>query len=75
MPNASARQAMKELLTGYAAGDYIRAMDIFTGKKVWNFRDSERSGVLSTAGGVSIYWRSKRFDCAGRENRKRAERR
>jgi alcohol dehydrogenase (cytochrome c) len=51
-PDASARQAMKELMTGYDAGDYIRAVDIFTGKQAWNFRDSERSGVLSTAGGA-----------------------
>ncbi len=52
MPDEKARQAMKDLMAGYAAGDYIRAVDIFTGKKVWDYRFNERSGVLSTAGGL-----------------------
>jgi alcohol dehydrogenase (cytochrome c) len=52
MPDEKARQEMKDIMAGYAAGDYIRAVDIFTGKKVWDYRFSERSGVLSTAGGL-----------------------
>jgi len=52
VPNDTARQGLKQLLNGYETGDFIRAVDIFTGKKVWDFPDAERSGVLSTAGGV-----------------------
>jgi alcohol dehydrogenase (cytochrome c) len=51
-PTDAARQALKELMNGYNTGDSIRAFDIFTGKKVWDYPDPERSGILSTAGGV-----------------------
>jgi competence protein ComEA len=33
-------------------GDFIRAVDITTGRKVWDYPFSERSGVLATAGGL-----------------------
>jgi alcohol dehydrogenase (cytochrome c) len=52
IPKDAARQNLKKLMDGYATGDFIRAFDISTGKKVWDFRDPERSGILSTAGGV-----------------------
>ena len=51
-PTDTALQALKELMDGYPTGDFIRALDIFTGKKVWDYPDPERSGILSTAGAV-----------------------
>jgi alcohol dehydrogenase (cytochrome c) len=53
IPDEKARQDLKNLTSGgYGAESFIRAVDIFTGKKVWDFSPLERSGVLSTAGGV-----------------------
>jgi alcohol dehydrogenase (cytochrome c) len=54
IPADTARQALKELMNGYNPGDFIRAFDIFTGKKVWDYPDPERSGILSTAGGLLL---------------------
>jgi len=54
MPSDTARQSLKKLMEGYSSGDFIRAVDIFTGTKVWDYPDPERSGVLSTAGGVVL---------------------
>jgi alcohol dehydrogenase (cytochrome c) len=52
-PGDKARDALAELLKSYKTGNYIRAMDPFTGKKVWDFpAPTGRSGVLSTAGNL-----------------------
>jgi alcohol dehydrogenase (cytochrome c) len=52
-PGEKARDALTELLKDYKTGNYIRAMDPFTGKKVWDLpAPAGRSGVLSTAGGL-----------------------
>lgn len=51
-PDAKALHGLKDLMTDYQMGDYVRAVDIFTGKKVWDYPDDGRSGVLSTAGNV-----------------------
>ena len=48
-----ARQQLAELTKDYRTGVFIRAMDPFTGKKVWDFPAPEgRSGVLSTSSGL-----------------------
>ena len=52
MPSQAARDALKDLSQGYEMRDYYRAIDISTGKKVWDYAAKERSGVLSTAGGL-----------------------
>ncbi|MGH9582648.1 MAG: PQQ-binding-like beta-propeller repeat protein, partial [Bryobacteraceae bacterium] len=52
VPSQAARDALKNLAQGYEQADYIRAVDISTGKKVWDYRAKERSGVLSTAGNL-----------------------
>ena len=49
-PTDSAREALKELTKQYPNRTFIRAIDIATGKKVWDYSVNERSGVLSTAG-------------------------
>jgi alcohol dehydrogenase (cytochrome c) len=46
-----AQAALQELLKGYTTGQFLRAIDPFTGKKVWDY-PTPRSGVLSTAGGL-----------------------
>ena len=52
-PTEKARQALAELLKGYQTGVFIRAIDPFSGKKVWDLpAPAGRSGVLSTAGGL-----------------------
>jgi len=52
-PGERARQALAELLKGYKTGNFIRAMDPVTGKKVWDLpAPAGRSGVLSTSGGL-----------------------
>jgi alcohol dehydrogenase (cytochrome c) len=50
-PTAQAQAALQELLEGYRTGLFLRAIDPFTGKKVWDFPNA-RTGVLSTAGGL-----------------------
>ena len=41
------------MLKGYQTGVFIRAIDPFTGKKVWDLpAPAGRSGVLSTASGL-----------------------
>ena len=47
----TAQAALQELLKGYTTGQFLRAMDPFTGKKVWDY-PTPRAGVLSTAGGL-----------------------
>jgi alcohol dehydrogenase (cytochrome c) len=48
-----AQQALAALLEGYQTGNYIRAMDPFTGKKVWDYPvPGGRTGPLATAGGL-----------------------
>lgn len=48
-----ARQALAELQTDYPGGYFIRAMDPFTGKKVWDYPvPFGHEGILSTAGGL-----------------------
>jgi alcohol dehydrogenase (cytochrome c) len=48
-----ARDALNALLQGYTTSYYIRAMDPFTGKKVWDYAvPFGHEGVLSTAGGL-----------------------
>jgi alcohol dehydrogenase (cytochrome c) len=52
-PSAAAREQMAELMKGYDAGVFIRAIDPFTGRKVWDLpAPAGRSGVLSTASGL-----------------------
>ncbi|HTL00899.1 MAG TPA: PQQ-binding-like beta-propeller repeat protein [Vicinamibacterales bacterium] len=52
-PSAAAQEKLRALLAGYKTGTYIRAMNPFTGKKVWDYpAPAGRSGVLSTAGGL-----------------------
>ena len=52
-PGEKAREQLAELLKGYEAGVFIRAIDPFTGKKVWDLpAPAGRSGVLSTASGL-----------------------
>ena len=52
-PNEKARERLAELLKGYQTGVFIRAIDPFTGKKVWDLpAPVGRSGVLSTASGL-----------------------
>jgi alcohol dehydrogenase (cytochrome c) len=50
-PSPKAQAALQELLNGYRTGVFLRAIDPFTGKKVWDF-PSARTGVLTTAGGL-----------------------
>jgi outer membrane protein assembly factor BamB len=40
------------LTAGYQAGTFIRALDPFTGKKVWDYQPGGRTGVMTTAGGL-----------------------
>jgi alcohol dehydrogenase (cytochrome c) len=51
-PGPAAQKALADLRADYPAGTFIRAMDPFTGKKVWDYPFNGRSGVLSTAGGL-----------------------
>jgi alcohol dehydrogenase (cytochrome c) len=52
-PAPKAQDQLRALLSGYKTGSFIRAMNPFTGKKVWDFpAPPGRSGVLSTAGGL-----------------------
>jgi alcohol dehydrogenase (cytochrome c) len=52
-PTQKAQDALRNLLEGYKTGPFIRAIDPFTGKKVWDYpAPPGRSGVLSTAGGL-----------------------
>jgi alcohol dehydrogenase (cytochrome c) len=48
-----ARRALEELQADYPRSFYIRAMDPFTGRKVWDYPMAfGHEGVLSTAGGL-----------------------
>ena len=48
-----AQQALAALQANYTGGNFIRAMNPFKGKKVWDYpAPPGRSGVLSTAGGL-----------------------
>jgi len=47
------RGALAALTAGYQTGIFVRAMNPFTGKKVWDF-PGIRTGVLSTAGGLVL---------------------
>lgn len=47
------RAALAALTSGYQTGIFLRAMNPFTGKKVWDF-PGVRTGVLSTAGGLVL---------------------
>jgi alcohol dehydrogenase (cytochrome c) len=52
-PSQKAQDQLRTLLDGYKTGAFIRAMNPFSGKKVWDFpAPAGRSGVLSTAGGL-----------------------
>jgi alcohol dehydrogenase (cytochrome c) len=52
-PTDKARAQLAELTKGYQTGVFIRAIDPFTGKKVWDLpAPAGRSGVLSTASGL-----------------------
>jgi len=52
-PGEKAREQLAELLKGYETGVFIRAIDPFTGRKVWNLpAPAGRSGVLSTSSGL-----------------------
>jgi alcohol dehydrogenase (cytochrome c) len=46
-------QKLQALMADYAGGSFIRAMNPFTGKKVWDYPvPGGRTGALSTAGGL-----------------------
>ena len=48
-----ARQHLQQLLAESPSGSFIRALDPFTGKKVWDYpTPNSRAGLLSTAGGL-----------------------
>ena len=52
-PSDKAREQLAALTKGYETGVFIRALDPFSGKKVWDLpAPAGRSGVLSTAGGL-----------------------
>ena len=52
-PSEKAREQLAELTKGYQTGVFIRAIDPFTGRKVWDLpAPAGRSGVLSTASGL-----------------------
>ena len=52
-PNDKAREQLAALTKGYETGVFIRAIDPFSGKKVWDLpAPAGRSGVLSTASGL-----------------------
>ena len=52
-PSDKAREQLAELTKGYQTGVFIRAIDPFTGRKVWDLpAPAGRSGVLSTASGL-----------------------
>jgi alcohol dehydrogenase (cytochrome c) len=54
-PTDKARAQLAELTKGYQTGVFIRALDPFTGKKVWDIpAPAGRSGVLSTASGLIV---------------------
>ena len=72
-PSEKAREQLAALTKGYQTGVFIRAIDPFTGRKVWDLpAPAGRSGVLSTASGLSVPRRRRRP--AGRrcENREAA---
>src|SRR5206468_2511566 len=51
--SAEARKALDALQVDYPRAFYIRAMDPFTGRKVWDYpMPFGHEGVLSTAGGL-----------------------
>jgi alcohol dehydrogenase (cytochrome c) len=49
--NPAVQEAFDKLMADYPGGTFIRAMDPFTGKKVWDYAGGG-SGVLTTAGGL-----------------------
>ena len=51
-PSAEAQNSLKALTEGYKTASYIRAIDPFTGIKVWDYEPNGRTGVLTTAGGL-----------------------
>jgi alcohol dehydrogenase (cytochrome c) len=54
-PSDKAREQLAELTKDYQTGVFIRAIDPFTGRKVWDLpAPAGRSGVLSTESGLVI---------------------
>jgi len=52
-PSDAAREQLAALTKGYQTGVFIRAIDPFTGRKMWDLpAPAGRSGVLSTASGL-----------------------
>jgi alcohol dehydrogenase (cytochrome c) len=52
-PTEGARDTLAAILKDYPTRFYIRAMDPFTGKKVWDYRvEYGHEGLMSTAGGL-----------------------
>jgi alcohol dehydrogenase (cytochrome c) len=52
-PTPEAQQRLAALLEGYQTGNFIRAMDPFTGRKVWDYpAPPGRGGAMSTASGL-----------------------
>jgi alcohol dehydrogenase (cytochrome c) len=48
-----AREALQALVADSPSGSFIRALDPFTGKKVWDYATpNSRAGLLGTAGGM-----------------------
>jgi alcohol dehydrogenase (cytochrome c) len=51
--NPAVQAVFDKLMEGYQSGTFIRAMDPFTGKKVWDYAGG--AGVMSTAGGLVFF--------------------
>ena len=52
-PNEAAQKALAALQADYPGGSFLRAIDPFTGKKVWEYGGA--TGVMSTAGGLVMF--------------------
>jgi alcohol dehydrogenase (cytochrome c) len=53
-PNEAAQKALAALQADYPGGAFLRAIDPFTGEKVWEYGGSATS-VMSTAGGLVMF--------------------
>jgi alcohol dehydrogenase (cytochrome c) len=54
-PSPEAQKALADVRADYRGGTFIRAIDPFTGKKVWDYpATGGRTGVLTTAGGLAF---------------------
>jgi alcohol dehydrogenase (cytochrome c) len=51
-PSPEVQKQFADLRASFTNGTFFRAIDPFTGKKVWDFPSGAGTGILSTAGGV-----------------------